>query len=1496
MAEKSILELLDEKENKPSILDLINEEDDDDPNVFVSALAGIGSGAIKIPTGFVSLGAELVDLGFGTEYAAELDEYFDKLNPFDELAEQTLAGKITEGITQFVIPGIGGYKLGAGATKALLTNASTIGTKVAKGAINAKKTGKALDKAKYKKVSPKSKRIVEEKSTRNKLSLKEKALVGAGGITGSALGEAAVYEQDLDTILGDVLGFDPLKTDDELRSEDRLEASRRLLNRFKFGIESGLIGAAAGSLVSGFSKAAKIGSKARFEGDFIDRIFGRIRNSLTPEGNVGKEFFPRLREADDTISAVGEIAVNEASKLQDVAMEIASSAKLTNIFGKVSAKKENVATFKKFQELIQKRLENFGTATKSKNKVDYEYVGNDASKKAKDDLYKFLKKDLKIDDKTIQRLDDSIYGGRNQIDVFSDRVNELAKTIMDEADTSIKSSLKYNPVTKKLEEIDPGVKELLDDLTKPNIGSKKFDLAVKGLKKHFTDINKKELIPFIDNFVDAKKIRTAATANIGKYLNLDYQIFKNSKGGIFARGMAKYKPADDAYIKADNFFFGKLYNKYAATLTPTIEKAVRKGMPKLNAKQIKAEVAKRVRDTINKQPEEIEKLQNKASELTAFLVERSGKGLDEVNEAFKNVPKELESLGLSIDQGVLKQRKLPDELKDLFGEIRDPFYNVANTLSKQAQFIAKYDAFDGLFNASKNKAGKSEIFFDADELPSVAAKMNIGKQAFKQIETSGPLKTALDGKFTFAEVADTLNGQSEQLTGLLNNTFYKWAVLYPKSISNQSKTIFNPFTHIRNFISAAAFTTMNGNILFQNPANTYRIFKEALKDGFNSGSEEAVKRKIKHQRLGIYGTNPVAAETEALAKATGTDLADGKFNQAIDTMGLGLVNKVLRFGRKMYVAEDNVFKRINFEAETGSMSKNLQNKGLTKENFKKKIQTDEKLVKDLERLVGRKIGTETNPLDDPLFRKNLYKPGGTRAYKELAYSSNVTDRELFETFSENMAANITKNNIPNYEYVGSFIKKLRNYPLGTFVSFPAEIIRTGINTLQRGAREALTPGFRATGLRRLAGTVTTGAVFPVGLVELGKSLYDVSEDEIRALRRIVPSWSENGRLMPAGRNKDGTLKYSDLSYIYPYDTLIRPATTLFNEIATGEATGESVNVSLVQAGIKSMSEIAKPFVSEAIFTEAVLDLFVRGGETREGFRVFNQSEDMGDKIVDAGLHVIATVTPLGLPQATRLFRSATKREDRHGRVYDLEDEVKGIFGFRAIDSDPKRAAPFVILDFQKKERSAKSLFTSEALRGGRVDPASIVEAYIKSERVRFENFKALKEDIDALRTLGLSEAEISKQLARLPKNIRGAIYSGKFIPNMPTKGTYKLAIDKAKDLSEELGAEIDASIFTALPYISEIFAQNVGKSMTDDFDEGIVIPEELFKKQEIKKEPVTPSFVAPESDLLSSTGPGSVVTGQGPTVQGSTLDPVTQEAILTDMSTEEAIAKRRGTI
>ena len=92
-------------------------EDNNKIGVFHSMLAGVGSGLIAIPKGLFSLGASLMDLGANTGKAAEVEKWFDDLTDWDEKAESTAAGKLTELLVNIGVPGGYAFKLGGGLAK-----------------------------------------------------------------------------------------------------------------------------------------------------------------------------------------------------------------------------------------------------------------------------------------------------------------------------------------------------------------------------------------------------------------------------------------------------------------------------------------------------------------------------------------------------------------------------------------------------------------------------------------------------------------------------------------------------------------------------------------------------------------------------------------------------------------------------------------------------------------------------------------------------------------------------------------------------------------------------------------------------------------------------------------------------------------------------------------------------------------------------------------------------------------------------------------------------------------------------------------------------------------------------------------------------------------------------------------------------------------------------------------------------------------------------------
>ena len=144
-----------------------------------------------------------------------------------------------------------------------------------------------------------------------------------------------------------------------------------------------------------------------------------------------------------------------------------------------------------------------------------------------------------------------------------------------------------------------------------------------------------------------------------------------------------------------------------------------------------------------------------------------------------------------------------------------------------------------------------------------------------------------------------------------------------------------------------------------------------------------------------------------------------------------------------------------------------------------------------------------------------------------------------DQYLKEASAELVRNNIPNYAYVSEFIKGLRKLPVGNFVAFPAEIMRTGTNIVSSALDEIFytvkingkdVNPLRSRGLQRLMGMGITTTALPLGTVAAGQAIYDVNKEELDAMRRYVADWSKNSVLIPL-RNDEGKLQYIDFSHL-----------------------------------------------------------------------------------------------------------------------------------------------------------------------------------------------------------------------------------------------------------------------------------------------------------------------------------------------------------------------------
>ena len=749
-------------------------------------------------------------------------------------------------------------------------------------------------------------------------------------------------------------------------------------------------------------------------------------------------------------------------------------------------------------------------------------------------------------------------------------------------------------------------------------------------------------------------------------------------------------------------------------------------------------------------------------------------------------------------KGILKGRKLDSlpALRDFLGEYtgaenifgripsKDGTYKIrTQTFSEQkeglmtkvkettegvAKMITKNNMLKDIDNYNK-KLGEVNpgSQFIVDELPLSAAPGSYvplgsfdasGKITDASIARYGPVA----GKYikkeyagAFDNAADLGGMQSDNFAGNLWSTF-----LGIKGFSQMAKTVYSPTTQIRNATTAAFFTIQSGNVgngkaLLDSMQTVFSEIGDRnvkLRGAKGSSRAESKQAYDKYTQLGVVNTNVRQGEFESIIKDALENKIGSKF---LSGAPMKLAEKAQNnFATKVYQGSDDVWKIYNFEMELGKLNNVL-----------------------------KKNPNAIIPVTD---YRNVIDFGPSVKAADL-------DENQLKVFLDREAASITKDLIPNYVRVPEFIKTLRKLPVGNFIAFPAEIIRTSGNVMGRAIKEVASesPEIREIGMRRLAGMATVNYAAGRAISTIGHTLTGSTEDQTEAFKRSYAArWDKNSQLIPIATDKDGNVtEFYNYSYTNPYDYLTRPFRGVFNAVNNGITSEKELGQIALEAATESGREFFGPFISETMVGEKVVDLM--RNSTSTGRPVWNEGEPLGDKMMKGFGHlaegVVPTISPydFGRGRVKDLPRSllaATGIKDESfglstqgvklDAAGELADALSGLKTVRPIIKDSLR---FRAYEAGSQIGAAASIFNRAATQRGKVEAEDITKAYLTSNRQRFKALRDLNMAIEDARTLGMSEGDIAKVLKKAKTVDYKRVMAGIFSPKLPSKQITKEA-------------------------------------------------------------------------------------------------------------------------
>ena len=1437
---------------------------------FTEAGEGVVSGLTKIPEGIISTGTLISDAITGGNATGAVEAWFDNLREEAGIDPEGAAGKVTEALVQFGIPGlyaasaiskVGKLATGTGKAGSLFRPDRFItgpGTRVTSSLLKrfAPDTKKALTnierrrriregevKIGTRKVGETDARQLSPLGSVNRardIGTKSQK-VGRYAVMASAAGFAdAIVSTDDTQTLGDFFEAGPTNTVDAVGKEGQERAFAKIWNKMKVGVEGGV---ATAVLPPAFLASLNVVNRtlAARPAELLDKLSPTLGSGLGKALPTGKQTtvldlasgftVPLAREG--LKRATASILEREQNLLTRGLTGDDSVGTLAGIIGRMEA----IARYRGFLSPEVARVRSL---------INPEVEGNiKVAQQQMQEIDGKIKELLKTDRYT--SLPDQ--HKRKYIDNFMD-VLEGAEKRFNEAGLTTRQ-------IEKAQEMSQRITDLPDDLYKLYREAK---LTIEGLTDQFVKSNVVKELP--EQTTDGSITRAEFVRQITRIAK---------EGGYLRR---QYRIYNDKNFKLDPKAKNEIVNKIVTGEGVDIGH-VRGILSGTSLNLTDARAAELYAGRLNFTREEATRY---IDEVTSKEKQRMGNRGIGLNRIFQN----------RLDVSLIQKRKVDsDVLKAILGEIRDPREAFISTVSELSNFIAT-DKFLQLFKnsadaniaqvAARNSRlaegaePEKQIFFNMnDEIinviranPSEFQGIDLStisradqldapsiQKAVSLFERNNPnhvilgrsADTVAGGNFTpganaSKSIYGTMFGYAvpRVMFNNLSNSVWTDADTMPtflrqaygtmqklKGMTQYAKTILSPLTQVRNVTSAAGFALAQGNygkgsslgtsvntvlrdvidkelkiknITFldlKRDGKTLDFLVDMQKRGVIGSSaqlreiQDNLRKGLGYEAKGDFVASQVKGELQLPGEVGGAGGVRSPEFKVTRRSKLGqFFEGPLNLAEDLYRGGDDIWKIYNYHFELQKL-RNARRKmhndaiqSLKRTNRSPTLDQISAAVTDADARFGKHINFNIRREPDP----------NIKGVQQVAFGP--IQEQLTEAMKQFAADNV-RNLVPNYELVPDLIKGLRGLPVGNFIAFPAEILRTGFNTLDVAMKELASDSaaIREIGARRLTNGLFTFGVMGEGLQRFGQMMTDTSDEELDAINRRAAPWQKNAQLIPVGKDKNGNPEVIDFSHTNPWDILSKPFHTVLKSLREGTKLDKTGFQNARGAMYEAMGEFFEPFLQTSMIYDAFIDVLPsegitsfgvgRGGRTKSGARVYKDADTSAVGIEKSLLHILNTMKPnilpiriptgadLGIasgtgepvksielgrttrgvlfPEGGEFFGfNVNAEEPTTGREYTAAGEIFRAFtGLQTQVIDREKILQFTGQEFKGERSSAATLF-SDALRLENPTDSQMLEAYIRADDARLRAFRKMKLAYDDFKKMGLRDFEIRKIL------------------------------------------------------------------------------------------------------------------------------------------------------